>query len=416
MRKGKIFIGIAAVIVICFVAYQCYASLYNPISTEIVTQYEMVDGIDVTGVLIRDETLIQKSGNGTIHFEVSDSERVAKDGVIASIYSNQSQSIAATRMDEVQSEIDNIKEIEKYNNLEATDINLINSKIYENLNEIITASNTGYYGGLEANREELLNLINRKQIATGEKVDFTSQLATLEAELASLKTQAGSPQSKITTSKSGYFMSVSDGYETVLKTDNLSAITPEFLDKLKPVQVDEKSTLGKIVADYKWYIAADVSINDSLSFKEGDRLKVKTFLKSNREINVTVDRINMSEDQDRATIILCCQEMSAELSSMRTGAMTIIKHTYEGLKVNSKALRTKNVEVTDQNGETKTVSQTGVYVLSGMSVEFVPVDIIYSNEKEGIVICRQESENGKLMLYDEIIVKGKNMYDGKIID
>ncbi len=415
MGKRKILIGIAAFVLVFFLGYQLYASLYNPVSTEIVTLYTDVDGIDVTGVLIRDETVIQKSGNGTLHFEVGDSERVAKNGVIANVYSSQAQSIAASRIREVQTEIDSIKQIAEYNNLEATDINLINTKIYENLNTIIATCNTGHYGGLKSDKAELLNLINRKQIATGETVDFSEQLSDLESELATLKAQAGTPKSKITADESGYFMSTVDGYESILKSDDLAKITPEFLDNLKPAAVDEDATLGKIVADYKWYIAADVSINDSLSFKKGDKLTVKTFLKSNKEISVTVDRVNMSANQDRAVVILCCQEMSAELSSLRSGPMTIIKKTYDGLKINSKALRTKNVQVIE-NGQTKTASQTGVYVLNGMTLEFVPVEILYANDKEGFVICRQEMEDGKLQLYDEIIVKGKNMYDGKIID
>ena len=124
----------------------------------------------------------------------------------------------------------------------------------------------------------------------------------------------------------------------------------------------------------------------------------------------------MSKDKDRAVVILSCQQMSAELSSMRTGAMTIVKKNYSGFKVSNKALRMKEIEVTDENGVTKTVSQTGVYVLKGMSAVFVPVEIVYSPKDNDFVICAEKAEEGALKIYDEIIVKGKNIYDGKIID
>ncbi len=416
MGKGRFSIGIVITVLVIFVIYQLYAAFYNPISTEIVTQYTATDGIDVTGVLIRDESLITSSSSGAMHFEIDDSERVASGGVIANIYASESQSIAASQMDAVKKEIDNIKEIEDYNDLNAIDINSINAKIFDNLNDIISVCSTGYYANIGASKEELLNLINRKQIATGEAVDFSEQLSTLEKQYNSLKSAAGQPQSRVLSSKSGYFLSSTDGYEDVLTTKKLSSITPEFLDNLKPDSQPKENVIGKLVSDYTWYIAASVSISDSLQFKVGDSLKVLTTLKSNPEISVTVERVNMSKDEDRAVVILSCQQMSAELSSMRTGAMTIVKKNYSGLKVSNKALRMKEVELTDQNGVTKTVSQTGVYALSGMTAVFVPVEIVYSPKSTDFVICAEKAEDGALRIYDEIIVKGKNIYDGKIID
>lgn len=416
MGKGKFGIGVVITVLVVFVVYQLYAAFYNPISTEIVTHYTATDGIHVTGILIRDESLITNSVSGAMHFEIEDSERVASGGVIANIYANESQSIAASQMDAVKKEIDSIREIEEYNDLNAIDINSINAKIFDNLNDIISTCSTGYYGNIGVSKAELLNLINRKQIATGEAVDFSQQLSTLEAEYNSLKAAAGSPQGKVLAKKSGYFLSSTDGYEGVLTTDKLTSLTPEFLDTLKPNTTEKSDVIGKLVSDYTWYIAASVSISESLQFKVGENLKVLTNLKSNPEISVTVERVNMSKDKDRAVVILSCQQMSAELSSMRTGAMTIVKKNYSGLKVSNKALRMKEVQVTDSNGVTKTVSQTGVYALSGMTAAFVPVEIIYSPKDNDFVICAEIAQEGQLRIYDEIIVKGKNIYDGKIID
>ena len=414
MSKGKIAIGVALTIILSFIVYQVYAALYNPITTEVVSLYTATDGIDVTGILIREETLVKNTNKGAMHFEINDSQRVSANGIIASIYTSDSQSIAATKIADTELALANIKEIEEYNDLNAVDINSLNAKIFDNLNQIITANNTGFYSGTEHEAEELLNLINRKQIATGEAVDFTSLKASLESELASLKAAAGTPSGYVRAEKSGYFISSTDGYENILRGESLGSITPEFLDNLVPEQSSDTSVIGKLVSDYTWYIAANVSISDSLQFKAGDNLTVNTSLKSNPEIAVTVERINMSEDEDRATIILSCQEMSAELSSMRTGAMTIVRKNYEGLRVSSKALRVIEQQTTAEDGTVQTSSVTGVYTVSGMTAEFTPVQIIYSGD--GFVICEEISEDGALRIYDEIIVKGKNIYDGKIID
>ena len=414
MNKSK-FLSVTAIIVFAvFLIYQLYASFYNPISTEIVRQYTTVDGINIDGVIIRQEEFVKSSITGAMHFEIDDGERVAAGGVIASVYAGESQSIAATEMDLVATEIANIEEIQKYNDSAAVDLGLINSKIYDNLNSIIAASNTGKFTDLTSYQENMLTLINRKQIATGQAVDFSAQITALKERYNTLKTQKGNAVGTISAQKAGYFFSSTDGYETVLTPENLDSITPETLDNLAPSAVNDTTVVGKLVSDYTWYIAATVSISESLQFKEGDKLTVKTELKSNPEISVTVHKVNVSANDDRAVVILSCQETSGELSSMRVGAMTIVKKTYTGLKVSNKALRVVNTTVTDESGNTKTVNQTGVYTVTGMTANFIPVSIIYSGGDYSL--CEIKTEDGNLRLYDEIIVKGKNIYDGKIID
>lgn len=413
--KSKIVTVILSVILIIFVIYQIFASLYNPISTEIVTQFETTDGINITGIIIREETLVKNPYSGTMHFETEDSERVSKDGVIANVFGTAEQSYAATEIVTVENEIKNIEEIQKYNDLNAVDLVLINSKMYSSLNEIIRSAQTGNYSNITEHKESLLTLINRKQIATGVVVDFSAQLAELNQKLTALKAKLGTPLGSIKAEKAGYFLSVTDGYESVLTTANLSEITPEFLEGLAPQKTDDPTVIGKLVSDYTWYIAASVSINDSLQFKTGDNLTILTQLKNCPEIKVTVERVNMSVSDDKAVVIFSCNQINSELSTIRTAPMTVVKNTYSGLKVSSKALRFQNEQAETPDGTTATGTPvTGVYVVTGMTAKFVPVNIIYS--QEGYAICELSNEDGSLKLYDEIIVKGKNIYDGKIID
>lgn len=412
--KPKILTVILSSVLVIFVIYQIFASLYNPISTEIVTQTETVDGISITGIIIREEILVKNPYSGTLHFEIEDSERVSKNGVIANVFNTPEQSYAASEIVSVTNEINNIEEIQSYNDMNAADLDLINSKLYASLNKIICSSQCGDYYGLSEYKESLLTLINRKQMVTGEVLDFSSQLSELKNKLAALKTQLGTPIGTVNAEKAGYFLSVTDGYEGVLTTDNLSGITPEFLEGLTPVKSTDSSVIGKLVSDYTWYIAASVSINESLQFKNGDTLTVLTGLQNFPEISVTVDRVNMSVSDDKAVVIFSCNQMNSELSTIRTTPMTVVKNTYSGLKVSSKALRFQNEQNTLPDASVQNSPVTGVYVVTGMTAKFVPVNIVYSTT--GYVICELSNEDNNLKLYDEIIVKGKNIYDGKTID
>ena len=96
--KSKILTGILAVVLVIFLIYQIFASLYNPVTTEIVTKYEYTDGVNITAVIIRDEMLVENNHSGTLHFEINDSERAPKDGIIANVFGTAEQSYAATEI------------------------------------------------------------------------------------------------------------------------------------------------------------------------------------------------------------------------------------------------------------------------------------------------------------------------------
>lgn len=414
MVKSKFLTWIAVLLFAIFLIYQIYAAAYNPVTTETVSATETVDGIAVTGIVIRDESYIESSSDGVVHFEIEDGERIASGGVIANMYASTGNSIIASELAQVEKDISDIEDIQSYNNVEAADLGLINSKIQGALNDMIRSAGVGNYSETQESRTVLLSFLNRRQIATGSNVDFSARLSELKTRQATLKSQLANPIGKVTAQKSGYFVSTVDGYEQILNGDMIDSITPEFLDSLSPETVVQNSIVGKLVSDYTWYIAVSVSLSDSMKFKTGDETVLQTQLKSNPELSVTVEKINISPNSERAVVIFSCQEMNSELAKLRTGPMTVIRQKYKGLKVSSKALRVIDKTVQNEDGTTKTETVTGVYLLSGMTAKFVPVNIIYS--KGDSVLCERSSDDGALKLYDKVIVKGKNIYDGKIIN
>ncbi len=414
MKKSKLILGVTGAVLLVFLIYQLYAVFYNPVTTEIVTAADAVDGIKITGIIIRNEEIIKSDTSAAMHFEINDNERVAAGGVIANLYGSSTQSVAAAELKNIEKEINNIEQIHKYNDLNAVDIGTLNAKIYDEFNIIASITATGKFSSLQSNKEEMLALMNRRKLATGQEVDFSAQLSALKTKRDALLSRVGQPIGVLKTEKSGYFVSATDGYENILTPDKLDSITPEFLDDMKPENAGDDKTVGKLVSDYTMYIAASVSINDSLSFKVGDKLVINTSLKSNPELDVEVHDINVSHASDRAVIIFSCQEMSGELSSMRTDTMTVVKKKYSGLKVGSKALRVSTQTVTNADGTQSEKTVTGVYIVNGVTAEFVPVNIVYTYDN--YALCEIISEDGNLRLYDEVIVKGKNIYEGKIID
>lgn len=399
-KRHKLIKFIIAACIILFLGYQYYVGFYASIATESAEQFKYTEGIDTVGTFIRNEITVKSDHKGTIHFVVSNGEKVAKDGVIASIYESDSASAAASRIKEIDEQLAVISEIEGYNDSTAVDVNTINNRISEHLNNFVYTAQDGRFSDVENSVSDLLTMLTRKQVATGEQSDFSALKEALQSERATLSSQMGAPKGKITSETAGYFVLGADGFENKLTTGGLEDYTPEFFEGLKEESVSE-NVIGKIVYDYEWYLAAPVSISDSMHYKVDETVTVKTDTTSIPRLTATVSKINLSESGDDAVIIFRISEMNSELASMRTGAITIVKDEYEGIKVSSKALR-----VVD--------GVTGVYVVSGLEAKFVGVDIIFSTDDYSI--CKlNTADKSKLRLYDEIIVKGKNLYDGKII-
>ena len=396
--KGK-FLSIALILLAAiFIGNQVISAVYSPITTETAAYHTVSDGVKASATIFRSETLVYYDGEGVMHFLTEDGKRISKNGIIANVYGTQSASITVSQIESVKAKIEDIEEILSYNDFEAANLTVINSKIDDAIADLLFASSAGEFLNVNANSDELLSLINRRQAAMGDSVDFTNILEGLKSELSELNKNLPKVKTTITAEKSGYFVSKTDGYEQVYTADNLSEITPEFLDSAERENHPD-SVIGKIVSDYEWYIAATVSITQSKNYKEGDLLKLKTNLKSAPELNVKVAKINTSQSGSDAVIVFSCDEMNSELSSARNLSVEIINAEYSGLKVSKKALR-----VVD--------SVRGVYLLVGMQAKFVPIEIVYT--AEDYIICKEDVDSS-LELYDCVIVKGRNLYDGKII-
>ena len=400
MKGSKIFKVLFLGFISIFIINQLVSSLYSPIKTETAVFYTANDGFKITGQIIRDETLITSNNSGVLHFITSDGSRVSKNGVIANIYPSESASITVSELEILKSQISDIEDILSYNDVQAANLELINSRINRSLDNMLFASSADDFTTTEQLSKELLSAANRKQAALGDTSGLSKRLASLKNEVKELSGTLPSPKGKVRAGESGYFVSKTDGFEKVFTVSDLSKITPEYLKEAK-AEKNAENVIGKIVSDYEWYIAATVSINDSLKYKEGQELKLITTVKSSPTLSVTVKKINISETQENAVIIFACSDMNSELATIRSGVMTVISREYSGLRVPRKALRVVN-------------SVKGVYVQNGVQVNFVPVDIVYTNDD--FMLCKKQNDSKNyLKLYDKVVVKGRNLYDGKVV-
>ncbi len=400
--SGRIikFASISLVALIIFL--QLFRAFYKPITTDSVINYSTYNGIKITAYAIRDEEVLTTNKSGYISYNITDGEKVKNNGSVANIYANRSDANIETEIENLETIIADLEEVNGYNNSEAVDIDRLDDNISEALINLISEVNSGKISASAEASAKLLKLINRRQIATGVTDGFTSQLNSAKKELSDLKNSKNGAKATVKSDRSGYFVSQIDGYETVVGSEDIKKITPDKLSNLKPKDVDYKGRIvGKIVSDYEWYLATIVSLDESLKFKAGDSLTLLTGFESIPELPVTVSHINKGKEGNEAVVVFSCNYVNGDLATMRQKEMTAVLETYSGLQVNSKAIRFVD-------------GKKGVYVLSGSSINFVPVNVLYSTDS--YCICEEQTTGVRIKLYDEIVIKGKNLYDGKVVE
>ena len=122
---------------------------------------------------------------------------------------------------------------------------------------------------------------------------------------------------------------------------------------------------------------------------------------TDEEIPVTV-AAGSRADNGTMLVVFRCAYISEALSAIRRENVQVLLVKRTGLKVPKRAI------VIDDS------MQAGVYIRYGNIVSFRKIDQIYS-EPADYVISKETDEKGYLHMYDDIIVGGRGLYDGKII-
>ncbi|MBQ9860376.1 MAG: hypothetical protein IJO76_06870 [Clostridia bacterium] len=384
-----------------YVGYQVYRSVFSEVTTEMAVMHSVYESIETEGLVFRSETLIPASSSGHAYYTIDNGTRVSKNSVIASVYKDAESGRIEEQIKQIQQQIDGLKEIQAEGTSGHVTLDIVNEQLNDTVYDLIHATEDGIFENLGQHRFSLLSLLSKKQLITNKSVDFSAKIARLETEKANLQKGLQSALSKITAPVAGYFADRVDGFETTLTTDVLAELTPSQLQKFFDSKPAVPSAGGKIVGGYEWYMACIVPESYYNVLGVGKSLTLRMSFVLDESIPVTVYACN-KDGKGNLAVVFRCDYMSEELSTIRHEMVEIQMVEHTGLKVPKRAISV------DEN------QQAGVFVRSGNIVTFRKIEQEYS-EPADYVICKVIDENGYIKLYDDIIVEGRGLYDGKIV-
>ena len=394
---------VLSIIVISYIVYNAFAYSYSPIDTQRLTEETTIEEtIDFKGFALRDEKIIDTSASGTVIPLAHDGKRVANGDDIAVVCQNDDQAAAYTKLESLKHELERYKNINDPDGTQELSADKLNTKISDAYDDIMDAITTGAYDELPDALTAYADKCATKQILTEGSIDLSAKLTSLENEIAALTAQ-NINYSSVKAPKSGYYINTIDGYESALSYKDALSLTSQQIESTlnaEPAAVSGNS-LGKIVESYKWYIVGETESQNSSYFKNGAKITVNFPKEGVNHVTMLVEKADTQGD--KMTVVLSCSLMDETFANMRTEDMQIVTKSHTGYRVPSNVIRFDE----DNN--------TGIYVLRGKIITFIPVEIIYT--EDDFAIISSSSSNGKsVRLYDEVIIKGKDLEDGKVIN
>lgn len=389
----KFIFAFFGVLIVAFVLYHTFNSLFDPYVTETVAETTIKKSISANCIVVRKENIIKSENKGYKVFKVANGGKVAKNSDVVSFYDDANDVELANEIIKLESYLNAIEEIDKQNSIHIADLDIISSQTGNYIKEMLMNVYENDFVETEKSLELLRYYMAQGQLATGREEDYKQVVSDLKKQLKKLKSEYKSTEKTVKSDYSGYFVNFTDGYENVLSYENIEDVTVDQIENLKPTKIKENE-VGKVISENEWYLVCVVDTIDVSNVNEGDKLKIGTSLSLVNELAVKVEAINKSENGKKSVLVLSCMKMNEELATLRQKEMQIVLKTYSGLKVNSRAIRIKD-------------GKKGVYIKLGSVIKFVETDIVY-NSKDYVIVETDYGYN-QLKIYDDVIVKGKDL-------
>lgn len=395
---------LGALLLFAYMGYHIFMSAYSPIKTEIAIMYDEYETIDTQGLVVRNETMIPLKQNGYVYYIAENGSRVSKDGKIADLYADQETAVARQQVTALDSEIQKLQTIEEQGQNNRTNLDIINTQLKKAQEAVISEISSPNIAEIDTLSAQLLSLMNKQQITVGHIDNFADRLASLTAQRNQLATKDSAPNSSVYSPMAGYFVNTVDGYETLLNADSIEAITTdEILSAMNATPTpDNNRYIGKVVGSYEWYLVCVLPANEMTRLPMDGTVRLRLPFVSNETIPVTVVAENRDREGNMA-VVFRCDYMSADLSDIRLEQVQVLVKQHSGVRVPDEAVR-----FNDQQ-------EAGVFVQEGNLIRFRRIRVLYHSEHESYSICEISADDGYVQIYDDIVVEGKNLYDGKIV-
>ena len=396
-KGGKIVAILSTIVIIAYIISAIYLLIIHPTDTYVISQGTISQEDETVGYIIRDEE-VKKSTNyqNGIYAIASEGQRVAINEPVFRYYSDSEKQITA-QINEINYQIQEL--LEKDKSITSADIKAIESQIEEKIEDVNTLNN---YQEINEYKKNIDTLISKKISFIGD-VTENKEIKKLIKQRSTLENSFKNSSEYQRAPKSGIVSYRVDGLEEKLSSKDFNIINEQYLNKLelKTGQIVSASNeCGKVIDNFKCYIAITMNSKEAMEAKVGDKVKLRI---SNNEEDAQIIQIN--EESGKRTIIFQLNVMTTDLINHRKIAIDVVWWDVTGLKVPNQALIQENgLYYVTRN---KAGVQSKILVKVKKQTEKYAIIDSYKNEElQELGLDAQAIKNyRKISNYDEVIIK-----------
>lgn len=376
--------------------YVSVSAMQSKITTQDAKIVNFSNDVCSKGFVVRDEEIIDSSeGENTknMMFNFSNGEKVPKGSVIANIYGSESEAKTAYEFENLKKAI---KEIEsKPFSYAGTGAKFLNQKVSLAIMELSSAKN---FKEKQKASLELWDCLNKKEIGLGKKDSTENVIKNLKAAQSSLSV----PQAlrSVIAPECGLFINNIDGFEASIHYGEVpESFNPENIIP----ENNERKVLGKIIKNDTWYVLLRISKDDAEKIKKG--LEFNLTVEGNdsaKNIPCEVKSLSCSNNDENCTLMLSCNYMNEDLAAIRKENFKISTGNYYGIEIPSEALHKEN-------------DNLGIFIKRAGYLKFKKIDIDFLGSDFLIAKYGPDyyDDENYIQPGDKIVIKGKELYDGK---
>lgn len=417
MKQGTLIVRIMMLVLFLGAAAYFGVYIWNSMTQDTATatlySYTAEERVVSSGYFFRDEEVLTVD-SAMAEALASEGEKVGSGDPVARIYDSSDGYAIQEELDEAEATLESLNYIlSRTGNLGASAG--LDSEIVESFTSLRARVATGSLGNLSQSTGELKSLIFRRAYSFSGTDSLNEEIQETQARVETLRAQAAAVCSNVLAPAAGLYSSNVDGYEGVLTVDALEGIGPGRLEELvsQAGEVSE-SNIGKIITSSGWYFVCSVGEDETDELYRSAQVQLR-FEDSTRVFSATVNSVSSPENGE-VTIVFYSESYPAQVTTMRAEQVEIITGSATGLRVPKRAVRVL------EDGS------LGVYRVSGAQANWVSVQILWESDDFYLIqqapTLDEDGNEVRMSDYDKatilrdgdtVIVKGEQLYDGKVI-
>ena len=207
----------------------------------------------------------------------------------------------------------------------------------------------------------------------------------------------------------GYFYSYTDGYEDIFTIDAANSISGDSFDamteKMEGADSADGRCYGKLAEHTLWKLCMEIPEEKIIYFEVGNSYDMVFSSNSGITLPMTLETTVYDGDDESYILVFYTDRLPAGFVFNRCQNVKICVNSISGIYV------PKSAVYRDGN-------KIFVYVLKGSVVRYRNIDVLYEDKEYYLVTPHENDEEWKMYLgaNELLILNGKNLFDGRIMD